>query len=1071
MKTVLDAFRKQPLLTLAIATSVALWLVLYLITADPDTWLLSLLPVIAWVIHKLFRYWLQKTAQLKADSLREAELAHADEVLREDGPVELVGQAIGMVIRRAAVDRADRDLLKGRAEKAPTHWKNLMDLARDEQNVESQQKLRELDEPLAQLLCQPASRHADKNSWFAFLIHLSLELDAWRESKTPRKVAVELCNRFQEAFKKAIELLRERAKYSDALELERRFLDEDDDLSIQYQLAIRDALETLGLLTKSSQRKTDSSDLKQDVEKSLEGGLDEALVEDRMCNPPVEAEIGPNLALQQRPGDISGETLQPTIQGLEAKPYKVLCTIGLATDAVTTTGLTADLAGKGKLLRDPAELEEILRVLEDDKLIAATQRDTNGAVLAVPLAVREVLTALSVREYNERISAARYADANALYYDRLDWSLDVRGEYDLCGDLLQKLFPAAKGLSGFPALTSYDQQAIVMRDLAYYAGHAGRPLPLRSLMRRQIAMHTRERIGFGAGLGRCFLSEAFRRQARLSAAETEGRRALAMAKAIQNSWLEAWALSALGAVQRTRGELAQAQESFQQMLGLCSQNPKWRSSVEIEAASQLGEVRLRQRDLAEAERLAGRAAQLLASNPSSELQSQTVELLRSRIALARERPDEAEARLQLLVDRGHDVGSRELWGFARIELADVKRRKGELHEAEHLVRSTLSDARTQDMRLLRAAAWQVLSELLEDRAGFGTGDVGPRLIKEATAAALEAHRCAWGDGPPFADSARLARSRDSLKRLGVAEPTYPAEGQNLLPRGSDPHDPEELMRLWPPSSEGITDTSSWKDDDPRLHDLLVALRGKLDWDHTTGSAQKWWKAFEEENRHRPKLVLRLAEELRNRNATITEFFLAYVYSNTDNVLANLDYLDYTRISRQARGSSPSALSAAAPASQGDSSSAQAADPWDAREFARKIEAWVGTTESWPLRKGITDTADLEAADIEAFLDERRERLKVEEAKEPNAQSWWTQFEQSLAARKDLALRLAEEIVHRDGTLDDWYAALTAPGNRAAHHLLGSLHFLRYTLLKRREEEKKRTVPLPQAQSAAGSSPA
>jgi hypothetical protein len=43
------------------------------------------------------------------------------------------------------------------------------------------------------------------------------------------------------------------------------------------------------------------------------------------------------------------------------------------------------------------------------------------------------------------------------------------------------------------------------------------------------------------------------------------------------------------------------------------------------------------------------------------------------------------------------------------------------------------------------------------------------------------------------------------------------------------------------------------------------------------------------------LVLRLAEELRNRKATITEFFLSYIYSNTDNILANLHYMDYRRL--------------------------------------------------------------------------------------------------------------------------------------------------------------------------------
>src|SRR5262249_36545143 len=93
-----------------------------------------------------------------------------------------------------------------------------------------------------------------------------------------------------------------------------------------------------------------------------------------------------------------------------------------------------------------------------------------------------------------------------------------------------------------------------------------------------------------------------------------------------------------------------------------------------------------------------------------------------------------------------------------------------------------------------------------------------------------------------------------------------------------------------------TDTRGWNDE--RLTQRLGEVKPKLDWDNTTGSARKWWEAFENENRHRWALVLRLAEELANRKATITEFFLAYVYSNTDNIQANLCYLDYTRLKKE-----------------------------------------------------------------------------------------------------------------------------------------------------------------------------
>lgn len=95
---------------------------------------------------------------------------------------------------------------------------------------------------------------------------------------------------------------------------------------------------------------------------------------------------------------------------------------------------------------------------------------------------------------------------------------------------------------------------------------------------------------------------------------------------------------------------------------------------------------------------------------------------------------------------------------------------------------------------------------------------------------------------------------------------------------------------------GITNTKGWTD--AQVEQKLAEVKKNLDWDNTTGSARKWWEAFESENKTRMALVLRLAEELQNRTATITEFFLAYVYSNTDNIQANLSYLDYTRLKKE-----------------------------------------------------------------------------------------------------------------------------------------------------------------------------
>ncbi len=163
---------------------------------------------------------------------------------------------------------------------------------------------------------------------------------------------------------------------------------------------------------------------------------------------------------------------------------------------------------------------------------------------------------------------------------------------------------------------------------------------------------------------------------------------------------------------------------------------------------------------------------------------------------------------------------------------------------------------------------------------------------------FQGHLVPWYKIPDMAKRiAEFDREEDELKMRDAEikfEETLPvspsaAGGAGAAGGSGAPYDPNAL----PP---GISDTTGWSD--PQIVTKLEEVRKKLDWDNTTGSARKWWEAFENENKHRTALVLRLAEELSVRNATITEFFLAYVYSNTDNIQANLHYLDYTRLKKE-----------------------------------------------------------------------------------------------------------------------------------------------------------------------------
>lgn len=90
----------------------------------------------------------------------------------------------------------------------------------------------------------------------------------------------------------------------------------------------------------------------------------------------------------------------------------------------------------------------------------------------------------------------------------------------------------------------------------------------------------------------------------------------------------------------------------------------------------------------------------------------------------------------------------------------------------------------------------------------------------------------------------------------------------------------------------ISQTTNWSPH--QLIDRYAVMLNAIGWNSFQGKAHKWWVAFERENLNRITLVFRLSQELAIRYGTITDFFLAYVYSDTDNIQANLHYLDFTR---------------------------------------------------------------------------------------------------------------------------------------------------------------------------------
>lgn len=153
--------------------------------------------------------------------------------------------------------------------------------------------------------------------------------------------------------------------------------------------------------------------------------------------------------------------------------------------------------------------------------------------------------------------------------------------------------------------------------------------------------------------------------------------------------------------------------------------------------------------------------------------------------------------------------------------------------------------------------------------------------------------------PPFQAWMRPCYEQDELGPFFRRDPEDRRTGSTPLRRTplrySKDAPPAVAAVAQPVEEVGFTDTRGWNDS--RCWELVNELRARCGWEQTTGSARKWWTDFEGESKTNPRVVIRVLEELVKRKATITEFFLAFVYSQTANIQANLHYLDYTRLKR------------------------------------------------------------------------------------------------------------------------------------------------------------------------------
>jgi tetratricopeptide (TPR) repeat protein len=423
------------------------------------------------------------------------------------------------------------------------------------------------------------------------------------------------------------------------------------------------------------------------------------------------------------------------------------------------------------------------------------------------------------------------------------------------------------------------------------------------------------------------------------------------------------------------------------------------------------------------------------------------ELVLYLLAIETGSPEAALSHARSLLGTGQALGLGELQGLcgegrALLELGQLRAaeeklgiclanaRAGAFGEDE--AESTLLLAKTKFNLGEHASAKQLLSDYID----FTDRSTSPIVMADAlnllasielaagnnlaaVQAANHAYTSAWCDGPPYAYQRGLTMATEVLDSLGATPPA------NLAPFDESRYEPLPEIELDPPR------IPIFERKNKEVLEQLAIAKQQLDWENTTGSARKWWEAFEAENTKHLALVLKLALQLVERSATIKEFFMAYVYSNTDNIRANLHYLDYTRRKKH--------LERIKKAKEANTEDVEVGDE-DLRSAVNRSEIDSLTTShtNEEMRQKIAVNRDL---------------LKLKEASN-SAMKWWEAFETENQQVLQRVLWLSDQLVARKASLNEFFLAWVYSNT---DDLLTNLYYFDYVRLKKAEEERKKQL--------------
>ncbi len=492
-----------------------------------------------------------------------------------------------------------------------------------------------------------------------------------------------------------------------------------------------------------------------------------------------------NLPLVQ----VESHILQFALGGLSDLQRKVLYIIAAFRMPATYNTLVALLVGEKKPFLNEGLLDVILADLENRSLLGWDRREGANRYDLHPLVRGTVWEALSknvkkgiykelnmyfkpLSEYEDNHKINSIADLTAtieLYntliglelYDEALTVFDARlsevmlYRLDACrerAELLEMLFP--NGVDQLPHLSTRTKQANVLNSLAVSV--TNEPIRSSELLYRCNELHNAEGDQKSIRIGLCNLSNVLRFSGALYASEMAARRALLIARQLNDRHQESICLSWLGMSLAVQGKNYDSEEAFRRSLQLARLHIAYEphdymamlslwlekyeeAQVWIQSALKYARRLKFERSIIRATRLLG-----------------TVSLALNDLSAAEKHLNDA-----LMQARAINLVEEEI--PALVGLADLQRRKGKIDIVREIQHDIQEPVKRGPFPLFHADAFNVIAQLERD---VGNSEA-------AVQAALTSYRLSWCDGPPFIYYWGLQKSEEHLLSLGKPVPMLP----------------------------------------------------------------------------------------------------------------------------------------------------------------------------------------------------------------------------------------------------------------------------------------------------------